>query len=475
MAYRPLTTREQVDANIAAIETRLNQTTPSTDKSFNRVLATVLALQYTGLFKYAAERAAQNLATAASGVDLEAIGVEWGVYKKAATACEPVLRARITPIGSTLPAGTTFTGVSNGVVYTTTTDTVSEAHAYADCAAVADVAGEVGNLSVGDELTLDSPVAGADNTATVLSITTPGSEREDEELYRRRVLTAIRTAGGGGNAADYRTWAEQTVGVARAFPYSGKPYTYSFFLDAPSFEDSTITDAGIDFADEGVAAHDEIVISGTATNDGRYVVQSAGDGYVTVAETFTTETPAEVVTFENASLPGDVTVYIQAESEFSINPEMGAGVPTDELLVAVREMILTDPTTGQRRIALGDEDSNLYVERIDVVRTSVLLDGLYVPQAEFSTLRDNLTSALNQYFANAVPFIPAIDFEAERTDQITPVSLSYRIQDVLRKSNAYCQAIKFNVESGPWLDYYQLKQGQLLGLDALTLNVIEEE
>jgi uncharacterized phage protein gp47/JayE len=60
-------------------------------------------------------------------------------------------------------------------------------------------------------------------SGNVASTTTLGVEEEEEETYRARILFAERTAGGGGNAVDYKTWAEETPGVERAFPYAGKP------------------------------------------------------------------------------------------------------------------------------------------------------------------------------------------------------------------------------------------------------------
>ena len=48
-------------------------------------------------------------------------------------------------------------------------------------------------------------------------------EVEDEEIYRARVLDAIRRSGGGGNSADYRAFAQEVEGVQRAYPFSAKP------------------------------------------------------------------------------------------------------------------------------------------------------------------------------------------------------------------------------------------------------------
>ena len=74
-----------------------------------------------------------------------------------------------------------------------------------------------------DTMTIDTPIAGAQAQATVTVIDNVGAEEESDEDYRVRVLSAIRTVGGGGNSADYRSWSEEVAGVRRAYPYAGQP------------------------------------------------------------------------------------------------------------------------------------------------------------------------------------------------------------------------------------------------------------
>jgi hypothetical protein len=75
------TSEETKDLNQANIESSLNQDTPPNDKAYNKVIAGVEGLNVTGLYKYGAERAKQNLALTATGQDLEDIGAEYGVLR----------------------------------------------------------------------------------------------------------------------------------------------------------------------------------------------------------------------------------------------------------------------------------------------------------------------------------------------------------------------------------------------------------
>jgi len=61
------TTQEIAERNISNFESKIAQTVPAVDKAFFRVLAIMEAFNYTELYKFAAERALQNLAITATG------------------------------------------------------------------------------------------------------------------------------------------------------------------------------------------------------------------------------------------------------------------------------------------------------------------------------------------------------------------------------------------------------------------------
>ena len=81
------TTQESKDTNLAYLDGLGAQSSPLADKAFLRVLAAMEALGVaTPLFKFAAERARQNLWITATGGDLDLLGAEYKVPRKAAVA-----------------------------------------------------------------------------------------------------------------------------------------------------------------------------------------------------------------------------------------------------------------------------------------------------------------------------------------------------------------------------------------------------
>ena len=231
MAYEIPTTLEQFEINLANIEARLNQTSPLNDKAFNRVLAAMEAMGFTSLAKFAAYHVKQVLVITAFGTGLDVLGAEYGVTRKAAEAT--VLTATLPGIDTTIISQTIdFIGAANGVRYflNSAAEIGDPTPGVAEMTMTAEIVGVVGNLQAGDILNIGTQVAGAETVATVAVITgetvailNTGAEKETDEAYRVRLLDRIRAIFGGGNAADYREWAQEVAGVTRAYPYSGKP------------------------------------------------------------------------------------------------------------------------------------------------------------------------------------------------------------------------------------------------------------
>ena len=215
------TTAETVASVLSRLESAIGQTSPTAPKAFLRVLSSVLGLLLTGLYKYAGERTKQNLAMTATGDDLDLIGTNYGVTRRAGVAAVVELSTTGTN-GTDVTPLLTYVSDFSGVRYFPT-ETVTIAAGVATFEAIAEIAGEAGNLTAGDTLTIESSTAGLSSVATYSSTTTSGTDREDDPTYRRRVLNEIRTVGGGGNSADYRTWAEEVAGVQAAYPYAGRP------------------------------------------------------------------------------------------------------------------------------------------------------------------------------------------------------------------------------------------------------------
>lgn len=216
------TTKELFDQFLALFESRLNQTIPLADKAFLRVLAIAQSIGFTTLYKFGAERARQTLALTATGSDLDVVGNEYKVTRKPAESAELLIELPATT-GTTIPINVDFVGDSNNERYIPRESVVAESDV-ATIEVIARNPGINGNLNVDDTLTIGRQIPGIlDTTATVIEVLNIGVDRETDDAYRRRILNEIRTVGGGGNSADYRTWAEEVGGVYAAYPYSGKP------------------------------------------------------------------------------------------------------------------------------------------------------------------------------------------------------------------------------------------------------------
>lgn len=221
MGIKIPSTQEIKNEAVSIFESNLGQIIPLVKRALVRVLSVIFAFLVTGLYKFGAERALQNLAITATGDDLEAIGREYNVIKKVAVAA--VLKISIPAAdGTVITPISTFIGTDNGLRYFLTADSPPASGGATEFDVTAEEAGTVGNLQDDSPLTIDTQVPGAETTATVSSTVVTGAEEEDEEVYRIRVLDRIRTRGGGGNAADYRFWSEQVAGVVRAYPYAGR-------------------------------------------------------------------------------------------------------------------------------------------------------------------------------------------------------------------------------------------------------------
>jgi uncharacterized phage protein gp47/JayE len=224
MAVSIPTTQSIADAMIARLEAIINQAVPSNNKSFARTWAQLTATNHTALYLYGADAVLQNYAQTANLDGLRKIGNEIGtIYKGAVSTVLSITLPATLGGGATIGVDNSFVGDANGVKYNVDAE-VSESNGVINISVTSETPGALGNLSAGvDTLTITKPVSGANRLATVSSVTTTGADDEDTEVYRARVLFELRTAGGGGNAADNKRWAEEVEGVRTAYPYSGNP------------------------------------------------------------------------------------------------------------------------------------------------------------------------------------------------------------------------------------------------------------
>jgi len=463
MAFTIPTTKQLADQFLAALEARINQTTPPVARAFNRVLSIAMAMFGSGLYKYLSDRTLQVLALTATGDGIDLIGSNYGVTRQAAV--QSVLEATITADSGTIfPAGTSFTSETTNETYTTVDEVESTGTALLHVMAA--TAGENGTLAVGETLILGIPISGSASTAEILEseyddgVVVAGADLETDASYRRRVLTRLRARGGGGNYADYREWAEAVDDVRRAFPYSGKPVT--FYADDEFDESgSTITYSGVvagfSFLDLGFHAGGMMTISGSAhaANNATFEILTVSATVITIVGTLTTESNRDL-TLVNESLPGDRVVYVESESNSLATPQT--------TLDAVRAALLADQATGIARMPLGTTDERLYVESTRRTETTVYIVNMEVDSEVVSEAQAKVTTAVTDYVDRVCCYVDGLDYPGDRSDMVSRMSFSTVIQGVLRGYGGSAEAIHVDIGDDTDIDIYQLSQGELLRL-----------
>jgi hypothetical protein len=445
MAYRIPTTQEAFERIKQTFENELNQTVPAVEKAFVNVISRIMAMVETSLSKFGADRAQQNFALTA---DLETLkspfGEELGVEFRGAVQAQYQATLPGTN-GTVIQGGWEFVGDPNNARYTVDS-TVTITGGLATLDLTAREGGVSGNLNVGDTMTIGTQIAGAESTATVTVETQLGIDAESIETYRQRILTEERTVGGGGNTADYKTWALEVTGVTDAFPYSGRvgsdvdPITDGN-MEAPTPGAWTAGNSAT-LTKDTAAPHSgvrDLKITYNAVND-PYAFQSSldigtiytvnvwakGDGtykpsvrnglsnvlwegttstsYQEAELNFTAQS-IDLMLFSNAtgagfvhfddltvlptSAPGDRTVYVEVDT--TIDPD---GIPPDTIIEEVRDTINTDPDTGIARPSLGDTDETLFVEPIARTAFFVEIRNLSISAAQEASTKTSIETAL---------------------------------------------------------------------------------
>ena len=215
------TTKQLYKKFLANFEAKLNQNSPLNDKSFLKVLATNQAGTVRQIINLSIQKAAANLVKTAFGDDLKELGESHDEIFRDAEAA--TLNISLPAVDATvIQQNVVYTGDSNGIQYRPNNQAVAVG-GVAEQQVVADVRGDEGNLGDGETLTINTQIPGAETVATVDSTEKFGINEENEEDYRARVRLAIFRRLGGYSPADNRKFAEQTQGVIRGYPFTGRP------------------------------------------------------------------------------------------------------------------------------------------------------------------------------------------------------------------------------------------------------------
>lgn len=137
------------------------------------------------------------------------------VYLKQATAAQ--LTATFPGVtGKPLSAGTQVVR-SDGATYTTAATATVDGTGFVSVTIVATAKGSFGNADPGTAVSLGTAVDGLQSTGTITATVASGSDVEDNDDLRTRMLAAYQNTPQGGDANDYIGWALAVPGVTRAW------------------------------------------------------------------------------------------------------------------------------------------------------------------------------------------------------------------------------------------------------------------
>ena len=476
MALTQPTLAELTAIFFANFESNLGQEAPIADKAYLRVDSAVEAAIAVLLLKFGTQESKENLASTASETGLEAIGNEYEVIRQPAIAA--ILDAEVEGDNGTNVLGTsTYTGDSNSERYNQEASVVI-AGGVAPITVEAANTGVSGNLNIGDTMTIGALIAGAATFATVTAIDTLGTEQEDLESYRARVLAEIRSQGGGGNTSDYKEWAEEVEGVQEAYPYAGTPVDQKNVTEISAPDTlGTVLPAGTelqgDTNSEFYVTTDEVTFD-VSPKTFRIVADTVGpDHNMPDADTLTftisgkpatvTDTIVMGASFDTA-LPGDRTVFGEAETSLDAD-----GFASEALLSAMRVSINTDPDTGEMRPPLGETNETLWV--LSIARTVLYVEvtDLTVDSSQLGNAQADIESALTTYFLSVKPFVEGLAPQADRNDLITRLTVSTVVQDALSTYGGSATDVEIRLlPGGAAIPEYQLNPGEKSKLGGVT-------
>jgi uncharacterized phage protein gp47/JayE len=219
MAFERPSLTEIIERTFADLTSRLNLQGALLRRSVVGVLARVLAGASHMLHAHLDWISKQAMPDTATGLYLERWAAIWGVARKEAEFAEgSTINLTGTVDGTIVPAGTVLQR-SDGVQFETDAD-VTIASGVATAAITALEAGALGNAAAGATLNLVFPIAGVSSTATVAGDgIVNGSDVDDDESLRARMLSRIKQPPHGGAEFDYEMWALEVPGVTRAWVY----------------------------------------------------------------------------------------------------------------------------------------------------------------------------------------------------------------------------------------------------------------
>jgi len=235
-------TFEQLNnAIIADLQAQYGVSISTTGKVFLRILAAVqaarLKLLYLVLANVQKNIAPDTAESESIGGTLERFGrIKLGRNPFPAQAAQYQIEIKGS-IGAIIKSQVTFksddSSLSPGILYILDNPhTLTATTNYITVRAL--TAGIAGKQNFGDTLTVTSPIALVNSSASITSTIVQPLSAESIEEYRLEVLASYRKEPQGGAVTDYILWSQDVQGVSKIYPYakSGFPNQVNLYVEA---------------------------------------------------------------------------------------------------------------------------------------------------------------------------------------------------------------------------------------------------
>lgn len=282
----------------------------------------------------------------------------------------------------------------DGATYTTNTTVTADGTGAISVAVTATSTGSTGNADDGTVMTLGMPADGIQSNGVVTATVSSGSDIEQNDELRTRMLSAWQNTPQGGDANDYLEWALAVPGVTRAW-VAPNGFGGGTVVIYTMFDTAEVAHNGFPQGTNGVSQFDKGpggVPRGTI---------ATGDQLV-VADTIVSEQPVTALIWSVSAIANSLTFTITGTSSWST--AIRAAVQSAIADVLFRE---GDPRAGtvERSDIEGAINSvagtSGYV--ISLVQGVVVVGG--VPTT--TTFAGNITSGFGQ-----LPILAGVNFNA---------------------------------------------------------------
>ncbi len=150
------------------------------------------------------------------------------------------------------------------------------------------------------------------------------------------------------------------------------------------------------------------------------------------------------------------TIYIEAVTSYEAD-----GIADAALIAAVREIIITDPTTGRHRQPLGITNATLTTRSIYRNPQFVTFSGTSFIAGTEAQVKTDVELAVTNYFLLLFPFAAGLDVDADRNDLITTTAISDAVHPVFKANRASAEEVDFSdTPGGAFIPSYQLSMGE---------------